>query len=128
MEIFVPVITLGALGLIFSLGLVLAYRKLRVEVDPKIEKVSEILPQANCGACGYSGCQAFAEAVVDEKVAPDGCPVGGEDVANQVADILGAKAVEVIKKVARLHCRGSQVYYEYYLPPPLSILLTSYCL
>jgi len=108
MEIFVPVFTLGALGLIFSIGLVLAYRKLKVHVDPKIEKVSEILPQANCGACGYAGCQAFAEAVVDEKVAPDGCPAGGEEVTNQVADILGVKAREVIKKVARLHCRGTQ--------------------
>ncbi|KPJ70194.1 electron transporter RnfB [candidate division WOR-1 bacterium DG_54_3] len=107
MEVFVPVFTLGALGLIFSIGLVLAYRKLRVEIDPKIEKISEILPQANCGACGYAGCQAFAEAVVDEKVAADGCPVGGKEVADQVADILGVKAKEVIKKVARLHCRGT---------------------
>lgn len=107
MEIFIPVFTLGALGLIFSLGLVLAYRKLRVEVDPKIEEVSEILPQANCGACGYSGCRAFAEAVVDGKVSSNGCPVGGEEVANQVAIILGVKAEEVIQKVARLHCRGT---------------------
>lgn len=107
MEVFIPVVTLGALGFLFSLGLVFAYRKLRVEIDPKIEEIAEILPQVNCGACGYSGCQVFAEAVVEGKAAPDACPVGGEEVANQVADILGVKAKEVVKKVARVHCRGT---------------------
>jgi RnfABCDGE-type electron transport complex B subunit len=86
MGVLVPVITMGVLGLLFSLGLVLAYRKLRVYEDPKIEEVSEALPQANCGACGYAGCRAFAEAVVK-----------GD----------GVTAAEVVKKLARLHCRGT---------------------
>jgi len=98
---------MGAMGLLFSVGLVFAYRKLKVFIDPKIEKVAEILPQANCGACGYSGCQAFAEAVVEGKAASNGCPVGGEDVAAQVADIFGIKAEEIVKKLARVHCRGT---------------------
>ena len=106
-EILVPIITMAALGFLFSLGLVFAYRKLKVYEDPKIEQVSEILPQANCGACGYAGCRAFAEAVVKGEAAPDGCPVGGEEVTTQVAAALGVKAPEVIKKIARLHCRGN---------------------
>ncbi len=107
MELLIPILTMTAMGFLFSFGLVLAYKKLRVEEDPKVEKISEVLPQANCGACGFSGCRAFAEAVVKGNAETTGCPVGGEDVAQNVAAILGVEAGEVIKKVARVHCRGT---------------------
>jgi len=107
MDFFIPIITMAALGLVFSIGLVLAYKKLKVEEDPRVEKVAELLPQANCGGCGYSGCRAFAEAVVLGKVEVSGCPVGGEEVARQIAETLGVKAGEMVKKVARVHCRGT---------------------
>ncbi|MFQ6037897.1 MAG: RnfABCDGE type electron transport complex subunit B [Candidatus Aminicenantales bacterium] len=107
-DILIPVLTMTALGFLFSTGLVLAYRKLRVEEDPKIAEVNEALPQANCGACGFSGCRAFAEAVVRGDAEPNGCPVGGADVAADVAGILGVEAGEVIRKVARVHCRGTR--------------------
>jgi electron transport complex protein RnfB len=108
MNILVPVITMTALGLLFSIGLVFAYRKLVVEVDPRVEKINEALPQANCGACGYAGCQALAEAIAAGKVAPDSCPVGGTESVARISEILGVKAAEVVKKVARLHCRGTR--------------------
>lgn len=98
---------MGILGFLFSFGLVLAYKKLRVEVDPRVEEIAGILPQANCGACGFAGCQAFAEAVAGGKAAPNGCPVGGSDTAAALGLILGVDAGEVVKKVARLHCRGT---------------------
>lgn len=98
---------MAALGLMFSVGLAFAYKKLKVEENPKIAEVNEALPQANCGACGFSGCRAFAEAVVSGRAEVNGCPVGGADTANLVASILGVDAGEVIKKVARLHCRGT---------------------
>lgn len=107
-ELWIPILTMTMLGFLFSSGLVLAYKRLRVEEDPRVEKVSEALPQANCGACGFSGCRAFAEAVVKGKAEANGCPVGGSGVAQEVAAILGIKAGEVIQKVARLHCRGTQ--------------------
>ncbi len=106
-ELLIPIITMTALGFLFSSGLVLAFKKLRVEEDPKVEQISEVLPQANCGACGFSGCRAFAEAVARGDAEATGCPVGGEDVAQNVAAILGVTAGEVIKKVARVHCRGT---------------------
>jgi electron transport complex protein RnfB len=106
-ELIVPIVTMTALGFLFSSGLVLAYKKLRVEEDPKIEAVNELLPQANCGACGFSGCRAFAEAVVNKKAPVTGCPVGGEETARLVAETLGVDAGEMIKMVARLHCRGT---------------------
>ena len=107
MDILWPVFTMGALSLLFSLGLVFAYKKLKVYEDPKIEQISEVLPQANCGACGYAGCRAFAEAVVKGEAATNGCPVGGEEVTKYIADALGVTAEKVIKKIARLHCRGT---------------------
>ncbi|MCJ7679559.1 MAG: RnfABCDGE type electron transport complex subunit B [Candidatus Aminicenantes bacterium] len=108
MSLLIPILTMGILGLLFASGLAVAYQKLKVVVDPKIEKVLEALPQANCGACGFSGCAAFAEAVAAGKAEANGCPVGGEETAHAVADILGQKAGSVIKKVARIHCRGSK--------------------
>lgn len=107
MEVFISIFTMAALALFFSIGLVFAYKRLRVYEDPKIEIVAEMLPQANCGACGYSGCRAFAEAVIREEVAPADCPVGGQEVADRISKTLGVKAGEIIKKVARVHCRGT---------------------
>jgi electron transport complex protein RnfB len=105
--LLVPVITMTMLGLVFSLGLVFAYKKLAVQVDPRVEKINAALPQANCGACGFAGCQALAEAIAAGKAAPGSCPVGGADTVSKIAKILGVQAGEVIKKVARLHCRGT---------------------
>ncbi|MFW6129097.1 MAG: RnfABCDGE type electron transport complex subunit B [Candidatus Aminicenantaceae bacterium] len=109
MDLLWPIITMGALGLLFSTGLVFAYKKLKVTIDPKIEQISGLLPQANCGACGFSGCQAFAEAVVNNKVNPSECPISGDEIAEQIADILGVKSEEKkVKKVARILCRGTK--------------------
>jgi RnfABCDGE-type electron transport complex B subunit len=106
-DVIVPIMTMAALGFLFASGLSVAYKKLKVEEDPKIEAVADILPQANCGACGYSGCRAFAEAVVKRTTEPSGCPVGGEDTARLVADALGIETGKIIKKVARVLCRGT---------------------
>ncbi len=105
--LLVPVLTMTALALLFSGGLVFAYKKLAVEVDPRVEKINEALPQANCGACGYAGCQALAEAIAAGKAAADSCPVGGGETVESISAILGIQAVEMVKKVARLHCRGT---------------------
>ncbi len=107
MSVLVPILTMTALGFIFSMGLVLAYKKLAVEVDPRVEKINESLPQANCGACGYAGCQALAEAIPAGKASAESCPVGGAETVEKISAILGVKAGEVVKKVARLHCRGT---------------------
>ena len=96
MTFLIPVLTMTILGLLFSAGLVVAYKKLKVEEDPKIEAVNTALPQANCAACGFTGCRAFAEAVVKGKAEANGCPVGGNDVAAEVAGILGVDAGTVL--------------------------------
>ena len=92
--ILVAVISLGAIGLIAAVILYAASKKFAVYEDPRIAKVSEVLPQANCGGCGYPGCSGFAGACV--KAADAGslegklCPVGGAPVMEKVAAITGA--------------------------------------
>lgn len=61
-----PVLALGILGLLLGLGLAFAAEALKVEEDPRIEGVRELLPGYECGACGYPGCAAFAEAIVED--------------------------------------------------------------
>ena len=101
---------LGGVGLTFGTLIALANRKLRVWEDPRVDSVTDILPGANCGACGFAGCRAFAEAAVDGTVAPAGCTVMGEGELEDVAAMLGVDAGEAIKRVARLLCAGgSQV-------------------
>ena len=76
--------------------------------DPRIGEVAEVLPQANCGGCGYPGCSGFAEACV-KAGSLDGklCPVGGQAVMARVAAILGLEAVAAEPKVAVVRCNGS---------------------
>lgn len=97
---------LGGLGLTFGVLIALAQKKLYVWEDPRIDGVTGLLPGANCGACGFAGCRAFAEAAVTGKVAPAGCTVMNEDARADVASYLGVHAGEANKRVARLLCAG----------------------
>ncbi len=60
-------ITLAIMGAVLGLGLAFAAEVLRVESDPRIKDVEGLLPGINCGLCGYPGCNAFAEAIVEEE-------------------------------------------------------------
>jgi Na+-translocating ferredoxin:NAD+ oxidoreductase RNF subunit RnfB len=97
---------LGGMGLTFGTLIALAHRKLKVWEDPRIDAVTDVLPGANCGACGLAGCRAFAEAAVSGEIAPAGCTVLGELEVLQVAQMLGVEAGEAVKRVARLLCAG----------------------
>ena len=99
-------LVLGILGLLLGLALALASKAFYVEKDERIEKVEQVLPQANCGACGYAGCASFAEAVVKGEAEISGCIPGGSDTAAAIAAILGKKASQSEKIVAVVHCRG----------------------
>jgi len=63
-----PVIVLSVMGLIFGLGLAFASEIFKVEIDERLEKITELLPGLNCGACGYPGCSGFAEGILDGEV------------------------------------------------------------
>jgi len=106
-QILIPVSIIGGLSLLFGLGLSFVSKKFEVESDERIALVREALPGANCGACGHSGCDAFAEAVVEGNAKTSGCPVGGTAVSNKLAQILGVENSEVEEKVAQVLCNGT---------------------
>lgn len=100
------VVVLGSLAAVFGVGLAIASRVFHVDSDPRIEEIEEILPSANCGACGYGGCAAYATAVVSGAVGPSECVPGGLEIAKEVAQIMGLTAEEKEKRVAVVMCQG----------------------
>jgi Na+-translocating ferredoxin:NAD+ oxidoreductase RNF subunit RnfB len=104
--ILLSVTILGGVGLTFAALITLTHRKFKVWEDPRIDAVTDMLPGSNCGACGQAGCRAFAEALVNSKLAPAGCTVMGPDDITDVAGYLGVDAGEANKRVARLLCAG----------------------
>jgi Na+-translocating ferredoxin:NAD+ oxidoreductase RNF subunit RnfB len=98
----------GSIGLFFGIGLAIASKTLHVFVDPKIAKVQDVLPNANCGACGFPGCTAFAKAVATGKAPPSGCTPGGDKVVANIADILGVSATANEPLMAVVHCKGGK--------------------
>lgn len=106
--LFLAVASLGGIGLISALILYWASKKFAVYSDPRIAKVAEVLPQANCGGCGYPGCNGFAEACVKAgSLEGKLCPVGGQPVMTKVADILGLTPAVTEPKVAVVRCNGT---------------------
>lgn len=105
-----PILTsaliLGGVGLTFGALIALANAKLKVQEDPRISTVEEILPGANCGACGFAGCRAFAEAAVGGDTAPAECTVMSKPEIQALAAFLGVEAGAANKRVARLLCAG----------------------
>ena len=106
--ILIAVIALGLTALVLAAVLFVVSKKFAVEEDPRVGQVAEVLPQANCGGCGYPGCAGFADACV-KAGSLDGlmCPVGGQAVMTQVADILGLSAGAAEPKVAVVRCNGT---------------------
>ena len=104
---WIPVVlalgVLGVVGLIFGILLEVADKKLAVEVDPRISKVGEALGGANCGACGYAGCAALAEAIVSGEAKPNACPAANMAA---ISEALGITVEEGEKMVARVICQG----------------------
>lgn len=111
-------IVMTSIGLIF--GLILAYgnKKFSMEVNPLIHLVEDVLPKGQCGACGFAGCLAYAEAVVlNPDVSPSLCTPGKDKVAQRVAELTGKNADAVEVKVAQVMCGCSSkmayLKYEY---------------
>ncbi|OHX64361.1 (Fe-S)-binding protein [Flammeovirga pacifica] len=106
MSIITALAALGGLTLLLAIMLIVANKKLYVFEDPRIDVVDDLLPKANCGACGMPGCRTFAEAVVKGEVLPGKCTVNSEEGKNAIADYLGVALGDEDKIVARLACQG----------------------
>lgn len=95
------------LGAILALIIGFAAKAFAVDTDPRIETVTDMLPGANCGGCGYAGCADFAKAVVETGNAPSQCPVASAEDSSRIAEFLGMKAEEKEEVVAVVQCSGS---------------------
>ena len=99
---------ISVLGAVLAVVLYLVAKKFKVEEDPRIDQVEKVLPGANCGGCGQAGCHAFAQHCVESTdLGSCFCPVGGNDVMQKVADVLGMKVEAKEPMVAVVRCNGS---------------------
>ena len=106
MDILIPILIISGLGLFFGLALSYSSKKFAVEINEKVEKVRGVLPGANCGGCGFSGCDQYAEAI-GEGAEINLCPVGGSNVVSQLSEIMGVDSASGEKMVARVMCNGT---------------------
>lgn len=107
MEIVYAALVLGGLGLLFGVLLTAASKVFSVPSNPVKDAVREALPGANCGGCGYPGCDGCADAIAAGKAPATACPVGGSSAAKKIAEILGIDADESsAKMVAQVICQG----------------------
>jgi len=98
---------MGALGLVFGIALGIAAKVFEVKVDPRIEQIGEFLPGANCGGCGYAGCNAFASAVVEGTASPNACVVGKDALAKKICGVMGTTCDSIETKHACIACNGT---------------------
>jgi len=104
--VITAIIATGAMGLICAILIAVASKVMFVKVDPRVENIRNCLPGANCGACGFSGCDGYAVALANGEVEPNLCPPGGDAVYGQLSDILGVGGGGLVKKIAMVHCLG----------------------
>lgn len=106
-QIVIATAVVAVIGILIGVALVFAGKKFEVEVDEKEVAVRGALPGNNCGACGYAGCDALAAAIAKGEAPVNGCPVGGQPVADAVGEIMGVAAGAAEKKVAFVRCHGT---------------------
>jgi len=104
----IAVLVLGIAGLVSSTLLAFLNRRLKVEEDPLIEKVLDILPGLNCGVCKFTGCRAFAEAVVNKINVSGGCLPGGDEINKKINEVLGTSRCQSTKRQVAICCCGAK--------------------
>ena len=102
--IIIPVIIFASLGLVSGILLAVASKLFAVKTDERIPMITDALPGANCGGCGFSGCGALAESIVKGEAKCNACSVGGDAVAAKIAGIMGTDAEKTVKKRAFIAC------------------------
>jgi len=105
--ILIAIISLSIIGFLCSALITFASKVMFVKVDERVEKIRNCLPGANCGACGFSGCDGYAVALVEDGLATNLCPPGGVSTLEQINEILGVTGGEgLAKQTAVVHCLG----------------------
>ena len=107
MEILIPILAVTVIGLICAVGLAVASSVMAVKEDTRFTEIRECLPGANCGACGYTGCDGYAKALLEPGTKTNLCVPGADAVAAQIAALLGVEAEDVVEKIAVVQCAGT---------------------
>ena len=107
MEILLPILILLGIGLVCAVLLTVAATFFAVPENKKTAAIRDCLPNANCGACGYSGCDSYAKALAEGKTDKANlCIPGGDKAAQEIAKILGVEADGIIEMVSYVGCNG----------------------
>lgn len=104
MDLLVPILILTSIGLIAAVCLVIISNIMDVPKDEKLEQILEVLPGANCGACGFSGCEGYAKALALGKAEIGLCSPGGKDVSQKLSEILKVEGNFTTPKKAIIRC------------------------
>ena len=106
-NILIPTGIMLGLALLLGFLIVLVSKAFAVEKNETKEKILEALPGANCGGCGFAGCEGYADYLSKNGTNTALCAVGGVDCAREIASILGTEAAIPEKKVAVPRCQGT---------------------
>ena len=120
MSISIAIVLVTVVGLLGAIILVLAAKFMSVYEDPRVGEVTECLPGANCGGCGFAGCADYAKAVVEGKAPVNKCAVGGAACAAAIGKVMGVEAGSSDPVHAVVNCQGQtdvcKPKYEYQGP------------
>jgi len=108
--ILYPLLCFAALGLLMGILLAVSSKIFAIKMDERVPQITECLPGANCGGCGYAGCGALAEAIVEGKAKISACVVGGEEVTAKIADIMGVQTEKTVRMRAQVMCSGTSEF------------------
>jgi len=122
-----PIFCVGGLALIFGMILGHSAQKFAVETDPKVERIFNALPGANCGGCGFPGCAVFAARVATGEASYSGCPPAGAEGAARIAKHMGIDVVASNRKSVYVKCNGTDdnVKRNYFYDGPKSCVAAS---
>ena len=104
--IVLAILSVTVIGLICAVVLAVASILMAVKEDDRFPALREALPGANCGACGYPGCDGYTKALLEGGVKTNLCIPGGDTVSKQLSELLGTEFEDVVEQVAVIKCKG----------------------
>ncbi|MDR3311321.1 MAG: RnfABCDGE type electron transport complex subunit B [Oscillospiraceae bacterium] len=105
--ILLAVLSVAAIGAVCAVLLVAASKLMYVRVDERVAQIRDTLPGANCGACGFTGCDGYSKALADGDAETNLCVPGGDAVSREISGILGVGYKDVLEMVAAVRCGGA---------------------
>ena len=105
-NVLLAALALAVLGLLLGFLIGFTAKRFAVQIDPRIEEITALLPGANCGGCGYAGCADYARAIVEDGVSPSNCAVVDENNFLKISQAAGQETGKRERKVAVVYCSG----------------------